>query len=387
VTARLLFLRPILKGLTIPGFSWPAILALVLAAILAATASSGGQDSTALEVVRRLKGMDIDANPALKAAVLRVLETTRGTPEFVEIVRDFKLPGQEAGLIEVAIKHSTTSAGAEAARLSLASGNTNLISEVLRDAKPDEAAKLAQALGNSVDKRAVPLLLVVLERTNAESVLRTAAIRSLARTQEGAAELLRLAHTDKLDERARYTASLGLVNAPWPVIKEQAARLLPPPKTGDGSDLPAVAELVKLTGNPDNGAKVFRSEQAACIKCHRVGNEGIDFGPALTEIGTKLGKEALYESILDPSAGISFGYEGWQVQTRQGDELLGILTSETPDELAIKDQAGVVIRLKTGDIIERQRQNLSVMPAGLAQAMTRQELVDLVEYLTTLRRP
>ena len=61
--------------------------------------------------------------------------------------------------------------------------------------------------------------------------------------------------------------------------------------------------------------------------------------------------------------------------------------SETRDELSIKDQTGVITRVQTVDIIRRQRQELSVMPAGLAQGLTREELVDLVEYLVTLRRP
>ena len=95
----------------------PGLIALAVLGIIAPFASDGGQVSAALEAVRRLKGMDLDANPALKAAVLRVVETTRGTPPFVELVRDFKLTDQEAGLIEVAEKFPGESAGAEAVRL------------------------------------------------------------------------------------------------------------------------------------------------------------------------------------------------------------------------------------------------------------------------------
>lgn len=365
----------------------PGLIALAVLGILAAFASDGGQVSTALEAVRRLKGMDLDANPALKAAVLRVVETTRGTPPFVELVRDFKLTDQETGLIEVAEKFPGDSAGAEAVRLLFDQDKAGLIARALDGASPESAIRLAQALGNSLDKRAVPLLVPLLARNPSDAAVRTATVRALARSQEGAAELLRLAGAGHLDDRARNTASLELATARWPAIKEEAARLLPLPTAGDGSALPPIAELVKLAGDPSRGAAVFRSERPACIKCHRVGSEGIDFGPALTEIGTKLGKEALYETILDPSAGISFGYEGWQVETRQGNELLGILVSETRDELSIKDQTGVITRVQTVDIIRRQRQELSVMPAGLAQGLTREDLVDLVEYLVTLRRP
>ena len=66
--------------------------------------------------------MDLESNPALRAAVLRVLEGTRGTAAFVELVRDFRLEGQETGLLEVAAALASESAGAEAVRLLLSAG-------------------------------------------------------------------------------------------------------------------------------------------------------------------------------------------------------------------------------------------------------------------------
>src|SRR5207245_5868963 len=73
----------------------------------------------ALEALSRLKGIDLEANPAVKAAVLKVLEEVRATPQFVEIVRDFKIKGQGAALLELALKSPNGSAGAEAMRLIL----------------------------------------------------------------------------------------------------------------------------------------------------------------------------------------------------------------------------------------------------------------------------
>ena len=116
-------------------------------------------------------------------------------------------------------------------------------------------------------------------------------------------------------------------------------------------------------------------------------DEGTEVGPDLSEIGSKLAKEALYESILDPSAGISFGYEAWQFELKNGDEPFGIIVSDTPEEVAVKNNTGVVARYKKSDIKSRQQMKLSIMPAGLQQAMTTGELVDLVEFLTSLKKP
>ena len=58
--------------------------------------------------------------------------------------------------------------------------------------------------------------------------------------------------------------------------------------------------------------------------------------PTSREIGKKLSKEALYESILYPSAGISHNFETWVVETTSGDNVQGVLISQTPAEVTVK---------------------------------------------------
>ncbi len=71
---------------------------------------------------------------------------------------------------------------------------------------------------------------------------------------------------------------------------------------------------------------------------------------------------------------------------KNGDEAYGLIASETADELAIKAVGGIVTRYKKSDIAKRAQQKLSIMPAGLQQTMSVQELVDLVEYLSSLKK-
>jgi putative heme-binding domain-containing protein len=246
---------------------------------------------------------------------------------------------------------------------------------------------LAKALANAADPAGLPLLTELLLDPAADGALRATAVHGLASSQAGAREVLKLSEAGKLDDATRNTASLALAQSRWPDIRSEAARVLPPPRAADGGVLPTIGELVRMRGDAVEGGKVFRGEKAACIKCHRVGTEGVDFGPGLSEIGTKLARQAILESILDPSAGIAFGYEAWSVETRGGDEEFGIIASETAEELALKQQTGVVLRLKKLEVTRREKQKLSVMPSGLAQLLTRQELIDLVEYLTTLKTP
>ena len=118
-----------------------------------------------------------------------------------------------------------------------------------------------------------------------------------------------------------------------------------------------------------------------CIQCHQVRGEGREVGPALTEVGTKLPKEALIEAILDPSAGISFGFEAWQVELKSGDEAYGLKANETADEVAIRDINGIITRYRKSEIASMNQSKTSIMPTGLQQTMTTQDFVDLIEYL------
>lgn len=346
--------------------------------------SAAKPNSIAIEALSRMKGMDVEGNPALKKAVLKVLDTTRGTADFVKIVQDFQLTGQNPGLLEVAVAHPAEEAGVEAARLILASHDTNFLNQALDNAT--HSARLVEALGNTREKELVPLLTPVLSDDKRDATTRKQAVRALAQVQDGANALLQLAQEDKLAADLKFTATTELNQVRWPELKAKAAQILPMPQGKNTEALPPVAELLKRPGDPKNGREVFSKPAVGCINCHRVNDQGVDLGPALSEIGTKLGKDALYEAILDPSASIAFGFEAWQIELKSGDDAYGIIASETSDEVTLKDTKGIPTHLKKSEIQNRQKSKLSLMPAGLQLTMSTQELVDLVEYLATLKK-
>jgi len=349
------------------------------------TQAEADRTAMAVEALSRLQGVDLNQNPKLKETVLKVLEKTRGTPGFVKLVQQFKIAGQEAGLLEMAVQNPAREAGVQAMRLLLANNNF-VVQALLTGTNVAAATKAAEALGNTREKEAVQYLLPLIADGKRDVDLRKQAVRSLAQTSDGAAALLRLAKEEKLADDLRFTASSELSRAHWPEIKAQAAMLLPLPQAQNAQPLPPLAELIRMKGDPVAGAKVFSSPTVACSTCHQVNGQGVEFGPNLSEIGSKLGKDALYEAILDPSAGIAFGFEGWQLQLKSGDDAYGMIVSETADELAMKTTGGIITRYKKGEITKREQMKVSIMPAGLQQAMTTQELVDLVEFLASLKK-
>jgi len=120
--------------------------------------------------------------------------------------------------------------------------------------------------------------------------------------------------------------------------------------------------------------------------CHQINNEGIDFGPKLSEIGSKLSKEGMYLSILHPNAGIGFGYETFEITTKKGDVYQGIVTSKNETDIILKLPGGGIQNFKTSALKSVKQLDNSMMPDGLADGMSTSELTDLVEYLSTLKK-
>ena len=340
------------------------------------------QVNVQLEALKRLKDIDLDTNPAIKKVVLDILESSRGQAAFVEIVRDFRLPGHEAELLQYAQAHPNDSTGVEAIRLLLNDAGLKLIRAAIDG---ENATGTVTALANAQAPEAEPVLLRLAKDAKKPLALRTITVKGLAKAKTGARALLTEAKAGRLPADMSFAAGNALRSVRWKNLRAQAAKLFPPPQ-GLGQALPPLAKLVAMKGDIANGEKIFFRPQSTCATCHQINSRGIDFGPKLSGIGTKLGREALLLSILDPSAGISFGYEAWLLKTKNDAEVLGIITSQTNDEVTLKVPGGISITYKAADIARRTQLPTSIMLPGLQATMTPQELVDMITYLHSLKQ-
>ncbi len=139
------------------------------------------------------------------------------------------------------------------------------------------------------------------------------------------------------------------------------------------------------TGNAQRGEAVFFGEKSKCSVCHRVGEKGNRVGPELTTIGANRSSNDLLESIVFPSASIVRDYESYKVLTKDGRVMAGIVVSETNDVVVIQQSSGEKVELRQSDIEELSPNTVSIMPAGLEQSLSEQELLDVVSYLQGLR--
>jgi putative heme-binding domain-containing protein len=182
----------------------------------------------------------------------------------------------------------------------------------------------------------------------------------------------------------KLTAGSALAKSTDAKVREQAAAAFPMPASGDNSALPSLAELIASPGKASKGQVGFA--KGGCVGCHQIGDQGIDFGPNLSEIGNKLSREGMFVAILDPSAGISHGFQGVIVKAHDGREGTGFVISDTDDMLALRMPGGIRGEFAKADISSRTTMHGSLMPPGLQQAMSTQELIDLVTWLQTLKK-
>ena len=138
-------------------------------------------------------------------------------------------------------------------------------------------------------------------------------------------------------------------------------------------------------GDIARGQAVFNSAKATCYSCHAIGYMGGHIGPDLTRIGQVRTERDLLEAILYPSASFARGYEPVVVRTRSGAVHTGVLrNNDLPDEILLATERDET-RIPRRDIVDMQPGSVSLMPQGLADQLSRQELADLLAFLKATR--
>ena len=134
--------------------------------------------------------------------------------------------------------------------------------------------------------------------------------------------------------------------------------------------------------NYGNGKQLFTV--ANCVGCHKFDGVGRDFGPDLTKLEPKWSSVDILKEILDPSAKINEKYQTNVIELGSGKTITGLVVEETPDVIKIVENPLVKaepIVIKRGDVVERTKSKTSIMPKGLLDKLSRDEILDLVAYV------
>jgi len=143
-----------------------------------------------------------------------------------------------------------------------------------------------------------------------------------------------------------------------------------------------------LGGDPERGRSTFKTKaEVSCLKCHRISQPGVEnpeggqVGPNLTGLGQRLTRLEIVESIVDPNRKIANGFQSTVVFLKEGAPLEGIVFEENDKSLKLRDKDDKVHVVAREDI-ETTRTGLSPMPADHVKFLSREEVRDLVEFLS-----
>jgi putative heme-binding domain-containing protein len=161
------------------------------------------------------------------------------------------------------------------------------------------------------------------------------------------------------------------------LIKEKplVSMISPEPPTGP-SKLPPAAEILALKGDAAKGATGI----AVCFSCHKVGTQGMEFGPELTQFGKTQPRDVIVNAILNPSADISHGFDGTRIETNGGLTIDGIVV-DAGDPVVIKSMGGQTQEVPKDRIKAQKPLGRSLLFVPDALGLTPQAIADIVAYL------
>ena len=336
------------------------------------------RDELIVQTVLKLESFNYDeSSDKVKASINRYLNRNLGKGEYFTLVEKFSIKDQLENLTAL----STGDKGnPEAIGLLVKLGGEIAISKTL-EVEGESRSKFIKSLGTVNSPIAVKALSEVIQ--NKIDVDTNIAATALTKTALGQLEIIELIGDNKISSKLVKNILPELVSSADPEVRKMALKL----NVNDNGKISLkkynIKSLITKRGSVKKGKQVYMK---ACFTCHKSGDIGIDFGPALTEIGDKLAREAMYVSIIDPNAAISFGYEGFNIKTKSGSTLVGYIISDSDDELVMKVPGGVSVTTKKSEIFSKNKIDGSLMPEGIIASITEEELVDLVEYLMTLKK-
>ncbi|GAB3505324.1 hypothetical protein GCM10027341_36770 [Spirosoma knui] len=344
--------------------------------------NSGSVDVTKL-ALRHLDPAFVKSSDVAASALTKLMNDVYGTPEYIELVTRYQPSSENTRLKQLAVQKALDGMGRDAARQLLRQQGGPMVWEVVNGTDPEAATNMLMALRRVGSKESIEILKTVALDEKRPTPLRREATRSLGGSGDGEDLVIALLKSGDIKGEYKAAAVQGVSGSWRKKIRQDAASFLDAGSVATTKKLPAMNELLAMNGDVSKGLNVFKTN---CSTCHQVNSDGMDFGPKLSEIGSKLPKEGQYLAILHPDAGISFGYEGWEVKFKDGSTMSGIVSSKTETDLQMKFPGGVVQNYKMSDVVSMKKMDSSMMPSGLQEAMSTQELVDLVEYLSSLKR-
>jgi quinoprotein glucose dehydrogenase len=256
----------------------------------------------------------------------------------------------------------------------------------LKDASESVRLAAVELVTIRSPEAAVPQLIELLQSDSLKS--QQTALRLLGPMKTAESQAALLSAFDRLQKQQLPAgAVLDLINAaevkPTPELKAAVASFRR--QQQEAGNVVALWSECLEGGDAEQGRTIFFGRSAAsCRRCHKVKASGGEVGPDLSKIGKEKDRSYLLEAIVDPNAKVAKGFETVILVTIEGRIHSGILKSEDDTVVQLMTPTGAMVSIAKDEIDERAN-GQSGMPQDLVKNLTRSEIRDLVEYLTTLK--
>lgn len=146
-------------------------------------------------------------------------------------------------------------------------------------------------------------------------------------------------------------------------------------------------QLIKETlenSNPSEGESIYLRKDLLCASCHKINGSGGLLGPDLTSVGAYMTPNSILESILNPNSDIKQGYETVLLTKTNGEIVSGLLHRKTANSTLVRQPTGEILEIPESEISNLDVSPSSLMPSGLTNNLSREELRDLLAFLISL---
>ena len=301
------------------------------------------------------------------------------TPETRQAIERLEKVAKSAG--EIASNPEATIDQRDAAlRMLSASADEKDLKILVQFATKEANARLqktAQKALRSQRSLDLPKLLINEWKTSLVKA-RPAIIELLLGRDEGVEKLL-----DAVEDKSIATSEIAAANRQTLLkhsnekLRKRAESLFPVNENRQAVLAKFSQEVPKLTGNIENGGHIFAQ---SCAPCHAFRGHGFAVGPDLAPLGDKPVEDFLL-AILDPSSVVEPRFVQYTIDTKDDRSLSGVVTAETSTSVTLSQAGGVTEKILRSEITSMRASPLSLMPEGLEQGRTAQDLADLIAYV------
>ncbi|WOK09049.1 c-type cytochrome [Imperialibacter roseus] len=367
-------LKKVLSGTQDQSDAWWK--SAVLRGIDGAVKNSGLRAGNAVAEMRLLKAQLNEKTPAeVRAASVRLLTHLPG-------IEASHLADVQEKALQLALNGGASPAlRTDALLLLTKSANgayIDKLSTLVSAQEPDDVQEGAINAIVAINNQAASQL-IVKSWSSLTPDIRDHAMGHLLNSESGSHALLDAVDAGSIDQATiAWPRKVRLMNSYTDGIRKKARRLLATNNEAPGELVKKYQQALDVKGDRVAGAAVFK---ANCAVCHQEGGEGgSSFGP---DLGTIRNRDASFilADIINPNRSIADGFETWELKTSKGEQLTGVIASETASSLSIKDPAGNLTTVNRNEIESLKASDVSAMPTGFENSISVEQMSDLIAYL------